>query len=120
MKTKFRLDRTLVLLAAALRRAPAAGLVQAKPVGGAIDSRFADVEGLRLHYLTAGKGPAVILLHGHTQTGRMWRPLFPKLTDRFTVIAPDLPGIGDAGIPKGGFDMKTAAIRVHALARSLG
>ena len=120
MKTKFRLDRTVVLLAAALLGAPSAALAQAKPVGGAIESRFAEVEGLRLHYLTAGKGPAVILLHGYTQTGRMWRPLFPKLTDKFTVIAPDLPGIGDSGIPKDGFDMKTAAIRVHALAKSLG
>jgi len=120
MKTKFRLDRTVALLAAALLGAPSAALAQAKPVGGAIESRFAEVEGLRLHYLTAGKGPAVILLHGYTQTGRMWRPLFPKLTDKFTVIAPDLPGIGDSGIPKDGFDMKTAAIRVHALAKSLG
>jgi pimeloyl-ACP methyl ester carboxylesterase len=120
MKTKFRLDRTLVLLAAALLGAPSAAQAQAEPVGGAIESRFAEVEGLRLHYLTGGKGPALILLHGYTQTSRMWRPLFPRLTDKFTIIAPDLPGIGDSDIPKDGFDMKTAATRVHALARSLG
>jgi len=95
-------------------------MAQAKPVAGAIESRFAEVEGVRFHYLTAGNGPVVILLHGYTQTARMWRPLFPRLTDTFTVIAPDLPGIGDSGIPKDGFDMKTAAIRVHALANSLG
>ena len=119
MKTRFRLDLTMVLLAALLAAAPPV-LAQAKPAAGAIESRFADVEGSRLHYLTAGKGPVVILLHGYTQTGRMWRPLFPRLADRFTVIAPDLPGIGDSGIPKDGFDMKTAAIRIHALAKSLG
>jgi pimeloyl-ACP methyl ester carboxylesterase len=85
-----------------------------------IDSRFAEVEGLKVHYLVAGQGPTVILLHGYTQTSRMWRPLIPKLADRFTVIAPDLPGIGDSEIPKDGLDMKAAAIRIHALARSLG
>ena len=40
--------------------------------------------------------------------------------DKFTVIAPDLPGIGDSAIPKDGLDMKTAAIRIHALVHSLG
>jgi pimeloyl-ACP methyl ester carboxylesterase len=85
-----------------------------------IISRMAQVDGVKLHYLTAGHGPAVILLHGYTQTSRMWRPLIPLLAKKFTVIAPDLPGIGDSEIPKDGLDMKTAAIRIHALARSLG
>lgn len=85
-----------------------------------LESRFAKVEGLKIHYLTAGHGPTAILLHGYTQTSRMWRPLIPKLTEKFTVLAPDLPGIGDSDIPRDGLDMKTAAIRVHALAKSLG
>jgi pimeloyl-ACP methyl ester carboxylesterase len=85
-----------------------------------IASRTAEVEGVKIHYLTAGHGPAVILLHGYTQTSRMWRPLIPQLVAKFTVIAPDLPGIGDSDIPKDGLDMKTAAIRIHALAKSLG
>ena len=50
----------------------------------------------------------------------MWKPIIPLLAERFTVIAPDLPGIGDSGIPANGLDMKTSAIRIHALARSLG
>src|SRR5882762_685779 len=86
----------------------------------AIASRTADVDGVRLQYLTAGKGPAVILLHGYAETSRMWRPLMPLLADRFTVIAPDLPGIGDSAIPTDGSDMKTAAMRIHGLARKLG
>ena len=85
-----------------------------------ISSRTAEVGGVTLHYLTAGHGPAVILLHGYTQTSRMWRPTMPRLAEKFTVIAPDLPGIGDSSIPKDGLDMKTAAIRIHALAKSLG
>jgi len=87
---------------------------------GIIESRSVEVKGTRLHYLIAGSGPHVILLHGYTQTSRMWRPLIPKLADRFTVIAPDLPGIGDSAIPADGLDMKSAAIRIHALAKSLG
>ena len=85
-----------------------------------VESRVAKIEGKKLHYLTAGEGPALILLHGYTQTSRMWRPLIDKLKEKFTVIAPDLPGIGDSDIPKDGCDMKTAAIRIHALAKSIG
>jgi len=85
-----------------------------------VESRVAKIEGKRLHYLKAGQGPALILLHGYTQTSRMWRPLIEKIKDKFTIIAPDLPGIGDSDIPKDGCDMKTAAIRIHALAKSIG
>jgi len=84
-----------------------------------ITAHDAEVSGIKLHYLTAGHGPAVILLHGYTQTSRMWKPIMPLLAEKFTVIAPDLPGIGDSEIPKDGLDMKTAAIRIHALVKSL-
>jgi len=80
----------------------------------------ATVDGVKLHYLTAGRGATVILLHGYTQTSRMWRPIIPLLAEKFTVIAPDLPAIGNSDIPADGLDMKTAAIRIHALAKSLG
>jgi pimeloyl-ACP methyl ester carboxylesterase len=85
-----------------------------------IVSRTAEVEGVQLHYMTAGHGPTVILLHGFAETSRMWKPIIPLLAERFTVIAPDLPGIGDSAIPASGLDMKTSAIRIHALVRSLG
>ena len=86
---------------------------------GTIASRTVTIESVKLHYLTAGHGPTLILLHGYTQTSRMWRPIIPLLAEKFTVIAPDLPGIGDSAIPKDGIDMKTAAIRLHSLAKSL-
>jgi len=86
----------------------------------AIQARDGLVDGVKLHYLTAGHGPVVILLHGYTQTSRMWRPIIPLLAQKFTVIAPDLPGIGDSDIPASGLDMKNAAIRIHALSKSLG
>jgi pimeloyl-ACP methyl ester carboxylesterase len=93
---------------------------QAKSRTDAIESRFSEIEGIKIHYLTAGHGPVVILLHGYTQTSRMWRPLIQKLADRFRVVAPDLPGIGESDIPQDGLDMKSAALRIHALAKSLG
>src|SRR3954465_11645184 len=77
-----------------------------------------DAEGL--HYLTAGSGDAVILMHGYTQTSHMWRPLIPLLAKKNRGIAPGLPGIGDSQIPTAGLDMKSAAISVHALVKSLG
>ena len=89
------------------------------PESSTIVSRSAVVEGVTLHYLTAGEGPVVILLHGYTQTSRMWRPIIPLLAKNFKVIAPDLPGIGDSEIPKDGLDMKTAAVRIRELAKSL-
>jgi pimeloyl-ACP methyl ester carboxylesterase len=87
---------------------------------GTIVSRTVKVEGVTLHYLTAGRGAPLILLHGYTQTSRMWKPVMPRLAETFMVIAPDLPGIGGSGIPAAGLDMKTAAARIHELARSLG
>jgi pimeloyl-ACP methyl ester carboxylesterase len=85
-----------------------------------IASRIATVDGLKLHYLMAGHGPAVVLLHGYAETSRMWRPLMRTLATRFTVIAPDLPGIGDSSIPSDGLDMAHAARRMRALVSALG
>jgi hypothetical protein len=59
---------------------------QAQSGPDAIESRFGEVDGVKIHYLTAGHGPAVILLHGYTQTSRMWRPLIPKLTSRLASL----------------------------------
>jgi pimeloyl-ACP methyl ester carboxylesterase len=83
-----------------------------------IAARDAKIDNVQLHYLTAGKGPAVILLHGFAETSRMWRPFIPTLAEKFTVIAPDLPGIGDSSIPDK-IDMLDAARKIHELARSL-
>jgi pimeloyl-ACP methyl ester carboxylesterase len=86
----------------------------------AIDSRFADVNGTRLHYLVAGKGNPVILLHGYAQNSHMWRPLIAELAKTNTVIAPDLRGFGQSSKPPQGYDKKTMAQDIHALATSLG
>jgi pimeloyl-ACP methyl ester carboxylesterase len=83
--------------------------------------RDAKIDNVQLHYLTAGKGPAtVILLHGFAESSRMWRPIIPKLAEKFTVIAPDLPGIGDSSIPADNqIGMIIAAKQIHDLVHSL-
>jgi pimeloyl-ACP methyl ester carboxylesterase len=86
----------------------------------AITERFATVNGIRLHYLVAGKGDPVILLHGYAQTSHMWRPLMKELAKTHLVLTPDLRGFGDSEKAESGYDKKTLAQDVHALARSLG
>jgi pimeloyl-ACP methyl ester carboxylesterase len=85
-----------------------------------IDDRFATVNGVRLHYLIAGKGDPVILLHGYAENSHMWRPLIPELAKTHTVIAPDLRGFGQSSKPTTGYDKKTMAQDIHFLAISLG
>ncbi len=85
-----------------------------------ISDRFATVNGVRLHYLIAGKGEPVMLLHGYAQNSHMWRPLIAKLAKSHTVVAPDLRGFGQSAKPQSGYDKKTMAQDVHALASSLG
>jgi pimeloyl-ACP methyl ester carboxylesterase len=117
MKRIFKFCLALIVIAPL---ALLAAVIQAETSDKNIVSRTAEVDGVKLHYLIAGHGPTVILLHGFAETSRMWRPIIPLLADRFTVIAPDLPGIGDSSIPADKIDMKTPATHIHALARSLG
>jgi pimeloyl-ACP methyl ester carboxylesterase len=100
---------------------PAGPAAQQPPSSAAaIAVRTATVDGLDLQYLVAGHGPTIVLLHGYAETSRMWRPLIPRLVSNFTVIAPDLPGIGGSAIPSEGLDMAHAASRVHGLVKQLG
>lgn len=93
--------------------------VQAESSDKSISSREAKVGDTQLHYLRAGNNPAaVLLLHGFAETSRMWRPIMPLLAEKFSVIAPDLPGIGDSSIPRE-TGMLIAARQIHELMRSL-
>jgi hypothetical protein len=75
------------------------GPLRAEKVGNEFVSRVADVQGVKLHYMTGGHGPALVLLHGYAETSRMWPPILPVLGEKVTVIVSDLPGIGDSSIP---------------------
>ncbi|MEO8039254.1 MAG: alpha/beta fold hydrolase, partial [Betaproteobacteria bacterium] len=79
----------------------------------------ADLGDVRLHYVTAGEGPAVVLLHGWPQTWYMWRDIIPGLATRYRVIAPDLRGLGDSSRPADGYDKKTVANDVWRLANGV-
>ena len=85
-----------------------------------IESRFADVNGIRMHYLVAGKGDPVILMHGYAQNSHMWRPAIKELAKTHLVVAPDLRGFGDTTKAEAGYDKKSMAADVHALAQKLG
>jgi pimeloyl-ACP methyl ester carboxylesterase len=85
-----------------------------------IESRYADVNGVRLHYLAAGAGDPVVLLHGYAQNSHMWRPLIAELAKTHLVIAPDLRGFGESDKPDSGYDKKSMAQDIHALTQSLG
>ncbi|MES2750759.1 MAG: alpha/beta hydrolase [Pseudomonadota bacterium] len=86
----------------------------------AVQSRVADVNGVKLNYLIAGKGDPIVLLHGYAETSHMWRPLLPGLAKNHTVIAPDLRGFGQSSIPEQGYTKKVMAQDIHALVKSLG
>ena len=115
MRALFRMLVTAVPIATAVAPLSAS----AQPI--TIDSGFAEVNGLRMHYLSAGKsGSPIILLHGYAQNSHMWRPLMKELGKTHRVIAPDLRGFGDTTKAESGYDKKTMAQDVHALAHSLG
>jgi pimeloyl-ACP methyl ester carboxylesterase len=81
---------------------------------------MADVEpGLRLHFVTAGKGErAIVLLHGFPQTWWQWRAIIPGLVAAgFRVIAPDYRGAGHSWRPAGGYDKQTMAGDIQRLLR---
>ena len=82
-------------------------------------SKFTEVNGVRLHYLVAGKGDPVVLLHGYAETSHMWRPLIEKLADKHTLIAPDLRGFGESSAPPDGYGKATMAQDIRALVQSL-
>jgi len=78
-------------------------------------SRFLRVNDINMHYVTVGSGPAVVLLHGWPQTWFAWRNVMEGLSSRFTLIAPDLRGLGLSERTAAGYDKKTIASDVRAL-----
>jgi pimeloyl-ACP methyl ester carboxylesterase len=83
-------------------------------------NQYAIVNGVKIHYVIGGHGTPLMLVHGFPQNWYMWNRLLPELSKHFTVIAPDLRGVGESGKPQGGYDKKTMAIDLHELAKKLG
>jgi pimeloyl-ACP methyl ester carboxylesterase len=70
--------------------------------------------------VTMGQGSPVVLLHGWPQTWYEWRRIIPGLAERYTVITPDMRGLGDSSRPAGGYDKKTIAADIRQLVHKLG
>jgi len=83
-------------------------------------NQYAIVNGVKIHYVIGGHGTPLMLVHGFPQNWYMWNRLLPELSKHFTVIAPDLRGVGESGKPQGGYDKKNMATDLHVLAKKLG
>lgn len=81
---------------------------------------YAEVNGVKIHYVIGGKGDPLVLVHGFGQNWYMWNRLLPELSKHFTVIAPDLRGVGESDKPEGGYDKKNMAKDIHELVQKLG
>ncbi len=80
----------------------------------------AEVNGVRIHYRTAGAGEPVVLLHGFPETSYAWRKVIPALAKHYKVVAPDLRGFGESDRPESGYDKRTVAEDIRQLVKQLG
>ena len=104
---------------AAAIKLPDSLIATAAPPAG-FKHAFATVNGVKIHYVIGGSGDPLILLHGFGQNWYMWNRLMPELSRHFTVVAPDLRGMGESDKPDTGYDKKTMAVDIHELVKSLG
>jgi len=80
----------------------------------------AKVNAVNIHYVIGGKGEPLVLVHGFGQNWYMWNRLLAELSKHFTVVVPDLRGVGESDKPAGGYDKKTMATDIHELVKKLG
>ena len=85
------------------------------------ESHTAQLSAVKIHYPKAGAGKKTLLLiHGFGDTSHMWIPLFDEFSKDYTIIAPDMRGLGESSRPAAGYDKKTIAADIHELMKSLG
>lgn len=120
MKTITTIKRFVtVLLFTAITGGVSAAVTPANPPAN-FKHQYATVNGVRIHYVIGGKGEPLLLVHGFGQNWYMWNRLLPELSKHFTVIAPDMRGVGESGKPAGGYDKKNMAVDMHELMKKLG
>ena len=120
MNTAFKTVRTI--LAGAIIATSASAALAADPIDVKVDGfadKYAQVNGVKLHYKVGGHGSPVVLLHGYAQTGHMWVPAMKELVKNHTVIVPDLRGAGGSEKPATGYDKKNMAIDIHELVKTV-
>ena len=82
--------------------------------------REVTIHGHTVAYREAGAGPVVLLVHGMARNSATWRYVLPALAERYTVVAPDLPGHGRSAKPHGDYSLGTYASSLHDLLVALG
>jgi pimeloyl-ACP methyl ester carboxylesterase len=117
------LDAALVAISIAVT--PAIALAQAVPAATSIDvvpvgfeSGYRTIDGIRMHYVVGGKGPLIYLVHGFGETWYKWHDLMPQLATNFTVVAVDLPGLGESQGSKTGYAAQNISIYLYDLIRT--
>jgi pimeloyl-ACP methyl ester carboxylesterase len=87
-----------------------------------ISYRTADVNGFKIFYREAGspQAPKLLLLHGFPSSSHMFRDLIPLLADRFHIVAPDLPGFGQSGLPASGHNFEAIAAVIDRFTEIVG
>jgi pimeloyl-ACP methyl ester carboxylesterase len=88
-----------ICAAAMLTAAAPAIAAEEFPVQKGFTSQFENIDGVKLHFVKGGSGPLVFLVHGFGQSWYEWHQLMPELAKSFTVVAPDLPGLGESEVP---------------------
>lgn len=93
----------------------------ASPTLAGFQQRRVAIPGDSLHFVIGGSGPVLVLLHGWPMTWWEWNTVMPSLAKTHTVIAFDLPGLGNSTVPAdGGFTVADAATRIHEAVAALG
>lgn len=107
---------------ASLAAEPAAGTSDEELVGRlpGFKNAYAEVNGVRLHYVIGGSGPLVILLPGWPQNWWEYHKIMPALAGQYRVASVDIRGMGSSSKPAGGYDKKTMARDVAELICALG
>jgi pimeloyl-ACP methyl ester carboxylesterase len=81
---------------------------------------MASVNGIQMHYVIGGNGEPIVLLHGFPETWYEWRHVMSSLAKNYTIIAPDLRGLGDSSKAVTGYDGRTTAEDIYQLVSQLG
>jgi len=78
------------------------------------------IHGHQVCYRMAGRGPAVVLVHGLAGSSTTWRNVMPDLVNDYTVLAPDLLGHGESAKPRGDYSLGAYASGIRDLMVALG
>ncbi|RWY55659.1 alpha/beta fold hydrolase [Mucilaginibacter gilvus] len=110
----------LIFLFALLTTVSFAAIVKPATPPAGFKNQYATVNGVKIHYVIGGNGEPLLLVHGFGQNWYMWNRLLPELSKHFTVIAPDMRGVGESGKPADGYSKKNMAVDMHELMKKLG